>query len=63
MRKTKAAIASLIATALFTAAAAAEWSQSGFVTSIQYNRDSYEGGDVLVWLNGTGCSRTRESNS
>ncbi|CAG0989975.1 hypothetical protein ANRL2_03105 [Anaerolineae bacterium] len=60
MNKKIVAIVSFFVLTMFTGTVRAEWSQAGFVTTIQFNRDSYENGDVFVWLNGTGCSATND---
>ena len=60
MKKKRLTTSAILALTLFlsTNAVQADWSKPGFVTQIQYNRDSYENGDVFVWLNDVGCSRT-----
>lgn len=38
----------------------ASWSGWGIVSHIQYNRDSYKGGEVRVWLEGHRCGPSEE---
>jgi hypothetical protein len=53
-----AAGVSFIAVAVFAGIARAEWSNAGPVTQIQYNRNSYEAGDVFIFLDNVSCSAT-----
>ncbi len=61
MKTKMMAIVSFLAIALFAGFARAEWSNPGFVTQIQYNRGSYEEGDVFVFLKEVGCSATNSN--